>query len=162
MSDDEEWFTEERWYTDTFIVSENPFEDAHKYILEHKDEMPFLLVKASNIKQIRISKEDYKRTPKSIKKLLKENADKNTEYSGTEWDDRHRRDFYWGYCSAYVFTIDLRKSIELQTQCEFGYEGIERSIDLIFLDSSIPELIRNNLGIDENRDKPTWLKDGDV
>ena len=55
--------------------------------------------------------------------------------------------------------------LDLVERCFDGFEfqyGGNRSIDIIFLDSSIPELIRKNLGIMERRDVPSWIQEGNV
>lgn len=136
------------YYGDKRIVKPGIQPHLKAYITRNFDDIvPFEVHKGVGF-QIRFTVEEYKVLPAKIKAILKKHVVKNepiTEYP--EWEKRYKRDFYWGGSKSYIFNYTAMNAYTLETKCEYGYEGLEKSNKIAFIDANeFPPEILNNMG----------------
>lgn len=106
--------------------------------------------------QIKITKKQFESLDEKIRNILRFQSLMSCEYqndgtdvyeAGSEelrlWQEEH----FWSYCNAYIFDFTSDDSYELHTRCEYGYEGLEKSFDIIFFNEyEFPPIISRNMG----------------
>lgn len=125
------------------------------YISSHLDEIVPFEVQSSPDFQIRFSVEEYRTIPSITKSILKAFAitdiwDAETERNYQKWNKRYKKDFFWIPANAYIFNYSAKKGYALHTNCEYGYDGREKSTPIYFIDDNeFPPSITNNIGKNE-------------
>jgi len=143
---------------DELIFVEDGEKAVREYVQSHfKLLLPFIIYKGISDGQIRISEKQYKTLSERIKGDLKFHAvtAENIRHfkQGTKAEERWLKENYWTPCKAYIFDYKLKRSFTLKARCEWGYEGVEESYTIIFLDTSeYPEIINRNLETNEGKE----------
>jgi len=145
-------------FADKIIMcKDDPKEKLLKYIEENfKLILPFEVHKGYRF-QIRIKKEKYDKLSKKTKDDLRFHQYEYTNGTdvydvGSEELRLWQEENYWSNCDAYIFDYRSRDSYILNCRCEYGYEGLEESFDILFFDEiAFPPLIYKNMGADERR-----------
>jgi hypothetical protein len=147
---------------DKIIQSENPRDDLLQFINSWFDMIfPFEVHRGFHF-QIRICKDRYEKLSGEAKTCLTElslihcrnvNDGTGVYVEGSEelrlWQEEH----FWSNCNAYIFDFDSGDSYVLKARCEYGEEGLEESVDIVFFDaSSFPPLVSQNINANESQD----------
>ena len=148
----------------TKIVSDNPEEDALKFIKENFSELlPFQVERGMKF-QMRFKEDVWKLIPDEYRKILLESCEKETNNSYIHkhgspeeiqrWEDEH----FWTPCKTHVFNYESRNSIIVLGKCEFGYEGIAKcSYHKFMKKGEFPDFVLYNFDTcGKNEPKYVW------
>ena len=107
--------------------------------------------------QVRISEKQYEKLNDEIKGTLRLWAERpevtGVYESNSEEQRRWLEENYWANCKAYVFNYTSRESYELRARCEYGYDGLDESYDIVFFETTdFPPIIYKNMGSSENKE----------
>ena len=138
---------------DKIIFCKNPKvieKTVKKYITENFSKILPFEVHPGEAWQIRFSIDEYKNLSESVKSILQKHVSKRERdsYFGNTFDEMEERyaiDFFWTGANAYIFDYKSINSLVIEIKCEYGYEGLEESESIHFIDESEfpPEIIRN-------------------
>ena len=131
-----------RWAKDKKVMVEDPKRAVLDFVNENFELcLPFEIHNGYNF-QIRISPKEYAKLTKEEKKILDSGAEfEHDKYEdlvhtlrGKANADKYIETHYWANCDCYVFNYKSSNSIKLNARCIYGYEGMDESIDYIFID----------------------------
>jgi len=152
--------TELRWALDKKILVKDPKQAVLDFVRDNFELcLPFEVHNGYHF-QIRISPKEYAKLTKEEKKILNHQTemefDKREDLEQTlgskENADKYINTHYWANCDCYVFNFKSSNSIKLQARCIYGYEGLDESVDYLFIDEDeFDPIIMANMDLSENQ-----------
>ena len=140
------------------VCTTEPKMQLLKYFNDNFDSLRSIQISQGYYFQIRIKKERFDALPTDIQNTLREHSNADDQLGrgyqkGSEEERLWLETNYWSNCDAYLFNVDIKDAYWLNYNCKYGYEGLEESDQIVFVNYlAVPEIVWRNRGTSEHRD----------